>query len=56
MKNKMVERIFFVRHAETVGNSLGIFQGLTDSALTPRGGEQAKKLGEEVSREEIDLG
>ena len=51
----MVERIFLVRHAETVGNTLGLFQGFTDSALTPLGVEQAKQLGSALSQEKFDL-
>lgn len=37
-------RIYFVRHGETVWNTLKIFQGRSNSPLTDLGVEQAKKL------------
>lgn len=37
-------RIYFVRHGETVWNTLKIFQGRSNSPLTELGVEQAKKL------------
>lgn len=37
-------RIYFVRHGETVWNTLKIFQGRSNSPLTEVGVEQAKKL------------
>lgn len=37
-------RIYFVRHGETVWNTLKIFQGRSNSPLTKLGIEQAKKL------------
>lgn len=37
-------RIYFVRHGETVWNTLKIFQGRSNSPLTELGIEQAKKL------------
>ncbi|MGL4947294.1 MAG: histidine phosphatase family protein, partial [Cetobacterium sp.] len=36
--------IYFVRHGETVWNTLKIFQGRSNSPLTSLGIEQAKKL------------
>lgn len=38
-------RIYFVRHGETLWNTLKIFQGSSNSPLTEKGVEQAKKLG-----------
>lgn len=37
-------RIYFVRHGETLWNTLKIFQGRSNSPLTELGVEQAKKL------------
>ncbi|MGL4357274.1 histidine phosphatase family protein [Cetobacterium sp.] len=37
-------RIYFVRHGETIWNTLKIFQGRSNSPLTELGIEQAKKL------------
>ena len=41
-------RIYFVRHGETVWNTLKIFQGRSNSPLTELGVEQAKKLSQHL--------
>lgn len=41
-------KIYFIRHGETVWNTLRIFQGSSNSPLTEKGREQAKKLGEKL--------
>ena len=41
-------KIYFVRHGETVWNTLRIFQGSSNSPLTETGREQAKRLGEKL--------
>lgn len=46
-------RIYFVRHGETVWNTLKIFQGRSNSPLTELGIEQAKKLSKHL--ESIDF-
>jgi 2,3-bisphosphoglycerate-dependent phosphoglycerate mutase len=38
-------KVFFLRHAETVNNSLGVDNGWEDSALTLKGEEQAAEAG-----------
>jgi alpha-ribazole phosphatase len=42
-------RIYLVRHAATLWNTEGRFQGHTDVPLSPEGEEQARKLGERLS-------
>ncbi len=37
-------RLFIVRHAQTEGNALGLWEGSSDSPLTPRGEAQAREL------------
>lgn len=39
-------RIYFTRHGETEWNKLGIIQGQLDSALTSRGMDMGRRLGE----------
>ena len=41
-------RIYFVRHGETIWNTLKIFQGRSNSPLTELGVEQAKKLSQHL--------
>ena len=50
-------KIYFVRHGETVWNTLRIFQGSSNSPLTETGREQAKRLGEKLkeAREKANL-
>lgn len=40
--------IYFIRHGETLWNTLKIFQGRSDSPLTERGISQAEKLSEKL--------
>lgn len=40
----MIERLFLVRHGETVHNVAGITQGWSDSALSDRGEQQVRAL------------
>lgn len=46
-------KIYFIRHGETVWNTLRIFQGSSNSPLTEKGIEQAKKLGERLKNTEF---
>lgn len=46
-------KIYFIRHGETVWNTLKIFQGSSNSNLTEKGIEQAKKLGERLKNTKI---
>lgn len=46
-------KIYFIRHGETVWNTLKIFQGSSNSPLTEKGREQAKKLGEKLKDTEF---
>ncbi len=48
-------KLFIVRHGETEHNRNGIVQGVVDSPLTAKGIEQAKKLGERLSKKKIDI-
>lgn len=41
-------KIYFIRHGETLWNTLKIFQGSSNSPLTEKGREQARKLGERL--------
>lgn len=41
-------KLYFVRHGETVWNTMGIFQGIKNSPLTEFGKEQTKKLKEKL--------
>lgn len=47
-------QIYFVRHGETVWNTLKIFQGRQNSPLTEKGISQAKKLGEYLKNTYFD--
>ena len=40
--------IYFIRHGETLWNTLKIFQGRSDSPLTELGISQAEKLSEKL--------
>ena len=37
-------RIYFLRHCEAMGNVMKIFQGTTDTDISPKGAEQLKFL------------
>ena len=54
VKKKMVKRIFLVRHGETVANELNLIQGVTDSALSKKGVEQAKSLSKYFQDESVN--
>lgn len=41
-------KLYFVRHGETVWNTMGIFQGIKNSPLTELGKEQTRKLKEKL--------
>lgn len=47
-------KIILVRHGETVWNVEMKYQGHSDIALTPKGQEQARKVGARLAREKID--
>ena len=47
--------IYMVRHGETDKNKLGLIQGQTESKLTEKGIEEAKKIKELVSSLDIDV-
>lgn len=46
-------KIYFIRHGETLWNTLKIFQGSSNSPLTEKGREQAKKLGKKLKNIEF---
>lgn len=41
-------KLYFVRHGETLWNTMGIFQGIKNSPLTENGKEQTRKLKESL--------
>jgi len=45
----VIEKLFLLRHGETVHNVAGIAQGWNDSALSPLGEQQAARLAERVA-------
>lgn len=47
-------KIYFIRHGETVWNTLKIFQGSSNSPLTEKGILQAKKLGKRLENIEFN--
>jgi probable phosphoglycerate mutase len=47
--------ITLVRHGETVANVAGLWQGRTESELSPAGAEQARRVGERLKGESFDL-
>lgn len=51
----MNTKIIFVRHGEAEGNLKRIFQGWTDSDLTPKGYQQAEKVAKRLKAEKIDI-
>ena len=50
----MIEKLLLVRHGETVHNVAGIAQGWNDSALSPRGEEQAARLAQRIAAQKVD--
>ncbi len=50
-----MKRLYLARHGQTLWNLEGRTQGSKDSALTPLGIEQAKKLGEYFRNIELDM-
>lgn len=50
----MIEQLILVRHGETVHNVAGIAQGWNDSALSPAGQEQVRRLAERLATMGID--
>ena len=51
--NRVVLRVYFVRHGETQANRDGIIQGQQDTPLNALGEEQARLVGEALKEEEI---
>lgn len=51
----MAIEITLVRHGETVANVGGLWQGRTDSKLSPAGAQQARRVGERLAHESFDL-
>lgn len=47
--------LFLIRHGETVDNVAGLYAGVRDSLLTNHGIEQARRLGEHFTKEEIHI-
>lgn len=47
-------KIYFIRHGETVWNTLKLFQGASNSPLTEKGKSQARKLGQKLSNTHFD--
>lgn len=54
-KGKILGKLYFVRHGETVWNVENKICGATDSPLTDRGHEQARETGR-VLKEKMDVG
>jgi broad specificity phosphatase PhoE len=50
----MTRELILVRHGETLHNVAGIAQGWNDSALSDRGAEQVRKLGERLRHNKPD--
>jgi broad specificity phosphatase PhoE len=46
--------IYLIRHAESEGNAARAYQGRMDTALTPRGEEQARTLGRWLKRQGLE--
>ncbi|EME48861.1 hypothetical protein DOTSEDRAFT_67802 [Dothistroma septosporum NZE10] len=47
--------LYLIRHGETVDNVAGLYAGVRDSALTIHGVEQARRLGEHFTKNEVTL-
>ncbi len=47
-------KIYLVRHAESMGNISGKFNGVTDLPLSPKGEKQAKLLGQFFNDKKLD--
>lgn len=47
--------VYFIRHGETVWNKEGRLQGYKDSPLTKKGEESAKRIGDSLSKENIEI-
>jgi len=54
-KDETKTRIFIVRHAEAEGNFIRRFHGITDSNLTEKGIEQAKKVADRLKDTKFDI-
>jgi uncharacterized phosphatase len=50
-----MKNLYFIRHGESVYNSLGKLSGSTDSPLTDKGREQAKEIAKDIKPLHIDL-
>ncbi len=50
----MIDQLILVRHGETVLNVAGIAQGWNDSALSPAGAEQVRRLAERLAAAGVD--
>ncbi len=50
----MIEKLILVRHGETEHNVAGIAQGWNDSALSPRGEQQAARLASRIAALKVD--
>lgn len=49
-------KIFFIRHAESIANTQGIYQGQTyDTPLSPLGVRQARLLAQRLARENLSF-
>ena len=48
-------KIYFIRHGETVWNTLKLFQGSSNSPLTEKGKSQAIKLGQKLNNVNFDV-
>lgn len=55
MGDQMKTRLILVRHAEAEGNYTRVFHGWTDSEITPKGHQQAKKVAESLKAVKIDV-
>jgi broad specificity phosphatase PhoE len=50
----VIDQLILVRHGETVHNVAGIAQGWNDSALSPAGEEQVRRLAERLASSSVD--
>jgi len=48
-------RLYLIRHGETVDNVAGLYAGVRDSALTNHGVEQARRLGQYLTDNNVNL-
>jgi probable phosphoglycerate mutase len=50
-----MKNLYFIRHGQTETNVLGMWTGITETPLTPKGRQQAKAAGKKAKKLDIDL-